>query len=418
MNTVQYPRFRWFVAFTYVLVIVSSAVVLIAPAPLMGNVAETLGLDMGATAGVTMGTFNLFVAISAIVGGTLIDRFGVVRMWFVSLSLLVLGTLLIPVIGHTGTGMFAIRIIQGCGTGPIMGCVSTIAAQWFPKEERGILTGLQGLAMGAGVSAGLILTPLLAQSSGNWQAAMAWETVLPVLAMVLALVVAFGPKAPNAHAIKASHDLGSNPAELKEAVRSVSLWACVIGVFFLSWIFQAVNDLTPAFLAISPPVGLGMGPLGAGKLFAIVQVAFMAGAISSGFIAEKIFGGNARPVVMIGFLVTAVTSVMLQFPEVTSSTPILVLDLLLLGFFMAQVNPQIYAFIAKSYPEHLTGKLGGFVTGIGIFGGTAGVAAGATALHMTGMYVTSINIVMLVAFVGSFSALALKKQKIFNTVAD
>jgi MFS family permease len=153
-------------------------------------------------------------------------------------------------------------------------------------------------------------------------------------------------------------------------------------------------------------------------MFTIVQIAFMAGAVSSGIIAEKIFGGRARPVVMLGFLVTAVTSVMLQFSGITSNTPILVIDLILLGFFMALVNPQIYAFIAKNYPEHLTGKLGGLVTGIGIFGGTAGVAAGATALHVTGMYMLSINIVMLVAMVGILSALALNQLKVFNAAAE
>jgi MFS family permease len=411
MHGIQYHRFRWFVALTYVLVIISSAVVLIAPAPLMGDIARTIGIDVGAAAGVTMGTFNLFVAISAIVGGTLIDRFGVVRMWFVSLALLLVGTLLVPVIGNTGTGMSVIRLIQGCGTGPIMGCVSTIAAQWFPQKERGILTGLVGLAMGAGVSTGLILTPMLAQTTGNWQTAMAWETILTVVAVVLALVVALGPKPPVMHATEASTTLGINPAEMKKALMSASMWSCAAGVFLLSWIFQAVNDLTPSFLAIKPPVGLGMGPLGAGQMFTIVQVAFMVGAVSSGVIAERLFAGKARPVVILGFLVTAVTSVLLQFSGVTSSMPILIIDLVLLGFFMAQINPQIYAFIAKNYPEHLTGKLGGFVTGIGIFGGTAGVAAGATALHMTGMYVMSINIVMLVAVVGIFSALALKQMK-------
>jgi MFS family permease len=244
---------------------------------------------------------------------------------------------------------------------------------------------------------------------------MAWEAVFTVIAMVLALVVALGPKPPVTHSCEASEKLGINPAELKEALMSACMWSCVAGVFLLSWIFQAVNDLTPSFLAIKPPVGLGMGPLGAGQMFTIVQIAFMVGAISSGIISERIFGGRARPVVILGFLVTAVTSVMLQFTKVTSNMPFLVIDLILLGFFMALVNPQIYAFISKNYPEHLTGKLGGFVTGIGIFGGTAGVAAGATALHMTGMYVLSINIVMLVAIVGMGSAFALIQLKMADS---
>lgn len=417
MNEIQYPRFRWFVAFTYVMVIISTAVQLISPAPLMGMIAHTIGLDIGATVGITMGTFNLFVALSAIVGGTLIDRLGVVRMWFISLSLLIIGTLLIPVIGNTGSGMTVVRVLQGCATGPIMAMCVTIAAQWFPNKERGILTGLQGLSMGAGVSIGLIIAPMLTQSTGNWQTAIAWEAVMPVVALVLALVVAFGPKAPVVHTAADASKLGINPAELKKAISTTAIWSCVAGVFLLSWIFQAVNDLTPSFLAIIPPVGLGMGPVVAGQLFTLVQIAFMVGAVAGGVITEKVFGGRAKPVIMLGFLVTAVASFLIKFPAITSNRTILVLDLVVLGFFMALVNPQIYAFIAKNYPEHLTGKLGGFVTGIGIFGGTAGVAAGASALHITGFYMMSINIVLVVSVIGVVTTLALNAPKAFRSIS-
>jgi len=72
------------------------------------------------------------------------------------------------------------------------------------------------------------------------------------------------------------------------------------------------------------------------------------------------------------------------------------------------------SFIANNYSEHITGSVGGFTMGLGIFGGAIGVAAGSTALHITGMYDISIIIVAVVAGIGALAGLGIKPPKKYD----
>ena len=84
------------------------------------------------------------------------------------------------------------------------------------------------------------------------------------------------------------------------------------------------------------------------------------------------------------------------------------------GIFMGMPMANSMSFIANTYPEHITGSVGGFTMGLGIFGGAIGVAAGSTALHITGMYNISIIIVAVVAVIGAIAGFGIKPIKIFD----
>jgi MFS family permease len=176
---------------------------------------------------------------------------------------------------------------------------------------------------------------------------------------------------------------------------------------------SAFNDLTPAYFAIEPPVGIGYGAMTAGKLMMAVQIAFMVGSAAVGVVFEKIFREKAPPVIMIGLFIFALFAVSIMLPAVWGNMPVLVACLVIAGFFESWVVPTVFAFIALSYPAHIVGKLTGMWFGIGLFGGTIGVIVGATALHHTGNYHTSIIIVGVVALIGVVLGIFLKPPKIF-----
>lgn len=417
--TVEYTRFRWFVLLTMCIATMATAVALISPAPLMGPIAQSMGVTLGEATGATMGAFTFCVALSCIVGGALVDRFGIPRVFICSLLLVIAGQIAVPAVG-TSLGILALlRAVEGAGTGPIMAAVTAIAAQWFPVHERPIVTGVQGMSMGLGIAAGFVVAPAVFQLTGNWAAAMAWLSGFCFIGLILTLLMAWGPRVP-----VVNDTLGvCNPAiaagsDFKVALRQRATWIGILCVFLLSWASQAFNDLTPAFIAVEPPVGIGLGPMEAGKMMMIYQIAFMAGAVASGIITEKIFAGRTKPVVLLGFLVSAVFCLAIKYTAVTANSMLLQLCLVGAGFFMSFVNPQVMAFIAKNYPEHITGKIGGMTMGIGIFGGTAGVIAGSVALHTTGLYQVSINIVGLVAAGGFIAAMWLNPPRDFCAIED
>ena len=413
-ESIQYPPFRWFVLFTLCIVTASSAMIMISPTTLIEVISETMGRSRGEASGITMGVFNLCMAIGAIVGGILIDRFGVIRVWITSLILLILGVALVPIIGDTASGMTTIRIIQGCGTGPIMATIVTVAAQWFPMHERGIVTGIQGFSVSLGIAVGFSTAPRLFTFTGDWQAALAWLNVGNLIAMILTIIVALGPKAPVDHLANIDGSK-SNNRDFKLALLQVATWAGIACGFMNSWEYQAFNDLIPNYLAANSPVGLGLGPVGAGNLMLACTIAYMIGSIMSGIISEKFFNGSSKPVIMMGFLVSAVFAFCIKFSPITSNQYILILCLIMIGFFAAVVNPQVCAFIAKNYPEHLSGKLAGLAMALFGFGATIGISAGSYALHTTGIYQMSINLVTAAAIAGLIAAFALNPPEIFRS---
>lgn len=419
-ETIKYPTFRWFVAITYVLVVVSSALALISITPLMGEVAKTIGQSIGITVGIVMSTFNLLVALGAITGGIFIDKFGVTRVWVGSLTLLIIGSLLTPVLGNTGTGMTIIRVIQGAGTGPIMGCCAALAAQWFPQNERGILTGMQGLSMGAGVAIGTIVGPLLANATGSWQSGLAWEAVFSAVALIMTIVVIFGPKPPVVEEIssESSHDLAQTARDFKIAMFQPATLGTLLVCFCLSWVFQAIGDLTPSYLAVDAPVGLGKGPLVAGSMYSSFSIAFMFGAMASGVVTNKIFKGKAKNTILLGFIVAAITTYGLNVSGIVSQDAVLIFDLIICGLFMSMIQPPAYAFIASYYPEHIVGKVGGTIVGLSIFGGVGGATMGAYALHVTGHYTMGVIIMVALLLIGAIGTIFIKPPKMYQSVYE
>jgi len=224
-----------------------------------------------------------------------------------------------------------------------------------------------------------------------------------------------GPKPPVADVIMGAQEkLSEIGSAFSLAIRQPATWAAVIASFAQSWIFNGFNDLTPNFLGMDAPVGLGKGPQLAGALFVFVQFGFLVGAFLSGFIVEKMFKGRVRPVATIGFIISAIAMFLIRFDFVNSNNSILIVDFLVAGFFLAMVQSPILGFVAKSYPEHITGKVGGFVYGLSIFGGTAGVAVGSLLLHSTGQYYAGMTGLTITAVVGLVIVQLLNVPKIYS----
>ena len=411
----NYPKYRWFVLVTMFFATVGQGMVLISPSPLVGPISEQLKLSLGQTTGLVMVTFTLFVALSGIAGGMVVDKIGLPKTYIISLIFMIVGAFLMPVVGNSVAAIVVLRVIQGIGAGPVIATIAKMAADWFPVSERGIVTGIQGAALSLGIALGFAVGPRIFIATGQWQMAIAGMASVSIVALILSIVFAFGPKPP------ISHDIQQDSAALSEsgkafqlAVKQRAFFAGLAGSFALSWVQQAYNDLTPGNIAVDAPIGLGLGPIVSGQIMAVYQLAFMIGSFACGFILQKIFKGKADKLVRTAFLITAVFCLSVLLPGVHQNQTILTVCLVIAGFFMGMPNPSIMAFIATAYPESITGRVGGTSLGISIFGGTIGVAVGSVALHTTGMYKISIIIVGVVAVIGAISSMGLKAPQVFK----
>lgn len=408
MNEIIYPRFRWFVLITSIIVTTTTAMSLISPAPLVGAIQQSMpDLSLGQVTYVTMFYFNFFVAFAALFGGILLDKFGVIKVYIGGLFLVGVGALMVPFVGDFYYGMLLIRFLQGCGTGPVMAAGAAIAALYFPHNERNIAAGAQGFAVSFGVLLGFQYSTRIFAATGSWNASLTWLAPICILGIILSIIVAFGPKPPE---VKAVHTETASKGELKMALLLPVTWVAIASIVAMSWVYQAFNDLTPNYLSYAPPIGLDLGEVKSSNIMSFAQMVYMAGSIIGGIITDKVFKGNCRPILLSGFLIGAIFGLLIKFDFITVNLFFLTGSLALAAFFFSFVNPQALGYIAKNYPAHITGKLGGLAMGIGIFGGAAGVAAGARALHITGLYQMSINIMVGVCIVGFFIGLFMRPK--------
>lgn len=416
-----YKPFRWFILATLIVVVAVQAIALITPAPLIGEIIKTTGLGPGEVTWMTMGTWNLFVAIAAILGGPLVDRFGFKWMYIFGMVMIAIGWLLMPAIGNSFNGMTIARAIQAIGGGPIMGAGVYVSATCFPKKERAMVNGFLGFAMGLGIMVGLMLGPWSAASVGDWAVGLSNLWPLAAVGIIMTVVCMVGPKvAPEGANLENVDETAaaSNLALYKKALGMPLTWIATACVVIASWFNQAFNDMTPGYLALDRPVGLGLGSVGAGSIGSLAQIGNMVGCLAVGIIVERLFNGKARPALMVAFAAMAVGAGLLLVPGVNTNEVILTVVMMITVFFLGWINATALGWVAKNYPAEITGKLGGMAQGIGIFGGLAGVAAGSAALHATGFYTVSTLIMVGVALVGVGVAHFMQTHKHQNLEAD
>lgn len=416
MPEIVYPKYRWYALSTLIMATLGQGMSLIAPTPLVGDIAASLQVELGAATAASMLTFSLLTAIAGVVSGMIIDRWGLASTFVAFCALETIASFLMPVFGHSITGLIILRGLQGFGCGPIIASGPRLAAEWFPTSQRSMVQGVVGAALSLGIVFGLAIGPMVAANLG-WITAITVLGGVMIVALLMSFIFMFAPKSPGAICDTATGPQAA--ADFKRVFRLFPFWMTLVSCFGLCWVMQGYNDLTPGHIAVPPPAGLGLGPVVAGQLMSILVGAFIIGSLASPLVAEKIFRGNYSRAIAVTFFLTAVFCASVMFPVVTSNRSILVVCLILAGFFMGMPNPLNMTFIANSYPEHITGSVGGFTMGIGIFGGTAGIAAGSAALQITSMYDVSIIIVVIVAVIGSVAGLLMRPPRVFaDAVAD
>lgn len=402
-----YPKFRWYILLMVTIAVVAQGMMLIAPTPLVGVISESMNVDLGAITAALMMPFTLLVAIGGIASGIMMDKIGIYKTFLLGTAIATIAAVLTPVAGDSLGALIALRALQGLGCGPLIASGPKVAAEWFPAKQRGLVQGVLGAALSLGITIGLMAGPQIAAKSGSWTTALLFFGIVMAVGFVLIALSKLGPKAPVVERIEA----GAGKGEIKKVMGAPLFWLTLICVFALSWVMQGYNDLTPGHLAVPAPAGLDLGPEIAGKIMGIYTLAFMIGSLISGFVAEKIFRGNYKLAITLTFLLTAIFCFSVTIPAVNGSQVPLMTCLILAGFFMGMPMPIAQTSISNFYPEHLTGSVGGITMGLGIFGGTVGVAAGSAALHATGMYTVSIMIVCVVALVGAVAGFGVKRPK-------
>lgn len=407
-QSVQFPAYRWLMLSSAVLSMFCAQMVTMSFAPIMGVIASDLGINLGTASFGFMG-INLFsTAIGVIIAGLLIDKIGINFVMPCGLILILLGNSLLSIFGHNYISIVIIRIIEAFGCAPALIAIQPIVSYWFPSNEQGLAFGLNAFCILGPVLSG-IFGPKLMLSSSTWQNGMLYYSVVFLIATIFVVSVSVSSKYHLPPTMLKELNQDSTQEKLKSDFKKVLynpaffLGLCIIA--FANWITQAFNDLSPTYLAVDAPIGIGYGAEAAGTFSALTWIGMMFGMFFAGFIIDKVFRGKSVPILLCGFIANFILINGILFKLVYSSTTVLTVWLMIAGIFNPFVSVGNQCFAVKVFAPNVIGKVSAIWTCVGNFAGSAGVITGSFALHITGNYKMSFTIIAVICVLGLIASL-------------
>ncbi len=397
-----YSSHRWLMLLCTSVAIGSIYVDMIVYAPILGDIAKSLNVEMGAAANLMMG-FVLSVACVLIWGGVVCDKYGITVALVMGLLCASVPAVLMPVLGKSYAAVFWGRLIQGASVGFIFGAIGPVSALWFPPEEQGLAGGIMFGSISVGSTIGVVLSPALYASLGSWQTVVAIMSAPGWIGIVLALI--YTRQEPSAEVIKslqAGMAAAGSQGEMTfgKALTLPVTWIGALLVVANAWGMYCLYNLVPPYLAAPSPMGVGLSAVTAGKLsLALTSVGIFAPFLG-GMFFDKVAKGNPRPGVIIGFVLSGLFAYLLLADAVTGSMALLVGCLMLAGWGIPFMNPSLSAYIAMNYPPAIVGRMVGWWFGFGTFGGALGLYLGGKTIDAQGTFFWALAMISIAAVCG------------------
>jgi MFS family permease len=396
-NTSVYSSYRWAMLISACFAIMSVYIDMIAIAPILGSVSESLKVDMASTTNLMMG-FVLSTACVLIWGGVVVDKFGMTTATVLGLLCATLPASLMPVIGNSYGLVMVARLIQGASVGFVFATIGPTIALWFPPEEHGIAGGTIIAFISVGSAVGGLISPIILNSGFSWQATVALLSLFGWVSIILALTIT--RKSPNPEVVEglmAAMQPSAGQLTFAEAMKLPITWIGALLVFFNSWALYVFLNLVPPYIAAPEPMGIGLGPIMSGRLALAGTIIGIIATIVGGLFFDKIAKGNHKIAIYIGAAMTAVFAVPLTLSPVYSNMGLLVLVLMLTGWGFNFLSPSLSGFIAMNYPPSIVGRMVGWWFGFGTFGGALGLYVGGKTIGATGSFKTAIILISVVS---------------------
>lgn len=396
----QYSGVRWLLLAAVSLGYIAGSAQIVSIAPLLEGIAGGLGVDL-ATANNFMILSMVFSVLGLIGGGFLADRFGILFLLLIGHLCAAIPSLLLPWIGHSYQVVLYVRLFQGASIGFLMCLMAPIVGGWFPPHQRGLASGIMGMSVSIGFGLGASLGPLLAAALNSWQRMSACLSSLSWLGILLTMILIIRQRSGKATLADASLARVADGGAFRRALTSRVTWIGISLTFFAQWSMQTVQLVIPSYLAASKPVGVGFGPAMSGNFMLLFMIAGIVGPILAGVLQDKVFSGNPKPVMFMGFVLCTFIWAM-AFPQVYASVGMVGVTLVLVGIGTQLIFPCIAVYVSSTYPLHIAGKMLGLWFGLGAIGAVAGLATVKITLAAYGSYHPAIPQIALAGVLGLF----------------
>jgi MFS transporter, ACS family, hexuronate transporter len=333
--------------------------------------------------------FQLAYAVGLLFVGKLIDWMGT-RKGF-SLAVFVWSLAAMAHAAATSVFQFAVaRFALGLGESGSFPASIKAVAEWFPKRERALATGL----FNSGTNVGALVTPLIVPwltYRFGWRAAFIWTGALGAIWILAWLLLYRRPEETKslspAELRYIQSDLPDVLAKvpLRNVIRLRQAWAIAIGKFFTDPIWWVYLFWMPDFLSRNLKLDLRAMAL---PLFVIYSGASF-GSVIGGWLSSSLLkhGWTVNASRKSAMLVCALAVTPIMLAARTSNAWVAVALIALAAGAHQGWSANIYTLASDMFPRGAVGAVVGFASMAGAIGGMLVAKVVGYTLESTGSYV-------------------------------
>ena len=330
--------YRWVVLVAFMFVISINQLLWITFAPITSSAAAFYGVS-DLSIGLLSMCFMIVYIVVSIPASWIIDKFGIKIAVGIGVTLTGIFGLLRGILSDNYTLVLIAQIGIAIGQPFILNAITTIAARWFPINERATAAGLGSLAMYIGIALGLVLTPYL-----TIQSQISGMLLIYGIVSVIAVVIFFvfvRERPPTAPCLPGQEERSLVFDGLKNSLR-MKYFILLLVIFFVG--LGVFNAVTTWIEDIVRPRG-----------FSIIQ----AGNIGGLMILGGIIGAVVVPMLSdhyrkrTPFLLMAVIGATIGLVGITFTTSywLLLVSAFVFGFFLLSAGPIGFQYGAEvTYP--------------------------------------------------------------------
>ncbi len=443
-------RYRWFVAALFFAIYTIAA----ADRANLGVALPFLRKEFpmsNSDAGGLVSLFLIAYALAQLPSAWLLSRFGVRKVFTISMILTSVATALTGLVGSLAS-LKMCRLGLGVAEGPLPIGVTTTINHWFPSKEKGTASGIFLSA----VKFGPVVTPILGAaivSIWGWKEIFIFFAIPGILLSIVWFLLVVDKPAESRFvndgeaAIISERAAGVDAAGIGAAspamprldrfirtrdepvlkttgslFRSWNMWGCALGYCFQLGISSVLLAWIPTYLMTVKKFSV----MGMGFVAAAPWVGAVIGSIIGGLMSDRLLGKRRKP----GMLISAAATAGMMYALINSpADPMLYGALLFTTGVMLSIGYSAYMvypmpFVAKEkFPVanaivNMSGQLGGaatpFITGLLldnygwdlVFGFMAGISCLTFVIVLTISEPLKVSAVKLTAQVGSGPTLA------------
>jgi len=357
--------YRWIVLLAFMFVVAINQLLWITFAPVTGMATTYYGVSDLRIGLLSMSFMIVYVVIS-IPASWAIDTYGIRVAVGIGVVLTGLFGLLRGILASSYTWVLVAQIGIAIGQPFILNAVTTVAARWFPVQERATASGLGSLAMYLGIVVALVLTPYLTIQSQMSGMLLTYGIVSAIGILVFFAFVRERP--PTAPCRPDQQERSLVFDGIKESLRMRS-FLLLLAIFFVG--LGVFNAVTTWIEEIVRPRGFSVTQ--AGVVGGLMIVGGILGALVIPMLSDR---NRART----PYLRLAVIGAALGLVGVTFATGywLLLVSAFVFGFFLLSAGPvgfQYGAEVTHPTPEGtsnglllLMGQISGIVFILGMDG--------------------------------------------------